>query len=60
MKPEKIKGGRVLRIALLFAIGALTIACQGGGGMGLEVSYPGRYYGPMDAGGGWGGGPVWN
>jgi hypothetical protein len=47
-------------LALLLALGALSVACQGGVGVGLGVSYPGRIYGPVDTGGGWGGGPVWN
>jgi hypothetical protein len=48
---------RVL-LALVLTVATLSMACESSVGVGLGVSYPGRYYGPVDAGG-WGGGPVW-
>ena len=49
---------RRLVLVLALALGALSVGCQGVG-VGLGVSYPGRFYGPVDSGS-WGGGPVWN
>ena len=55
-----IRVRKIVALAVLFALGTLSVACQGGEGLGLGVSYPGRFYGPMDSSGSFGGGPVWN
>jgi hypothetical protein len=54
---HKGKGVTWLAAGFLLALAALTVACQGGVGVGLGYSYPGRIY--EVGGGSWGGGPVW-
>ena len=48
---------RLLALALLLTMAALSVACQGVG-VGLGMSYPGRIYEPV-GGGSWGGGPAY-
>jgi hypothetical protein len=49
---------KLLAAGVLLALAMLSIACQGGVGVGLGYSYPGRIH-EMGGGGNWGSGPVW-
>ena len=52
------KAGRWLGAGFLLVLAALSFACEGGVGVGLGYSYPGRIY-EMGGSGTWGTGPVW-
>lgn len=49
---------RLFAPVVLLALALLSVSCEGGAGLGLGVSYPGRIYSPV-GGGSWGGGPAW-
>ena len=55
---KRTTSSRLRAMSLLLVLAAVCAACEGGVGVGLGYSYPGRIYGPV-GGGTWGGGPVW-
>jgi hypothetical protein len=55
---KRTTSSRLRAMTLLLVLAAVCAACEGGVGVGLGYSYPGRIYGPV-GGGSWGGGPAW-